>query len=278
MRDPRGHALVTGASSGIGEAIAREYARRGVPLILTARRTDRLEALAEELRARVPVQVLTADLAEPGAPARLVAEIAGLGLDVRILVNNAGYGVPGRYLRNDWETHAAFLQVMVGAVCELTWRLLPAIRASGAGRILNVASFAALVPSADGQTLYAPAKAFMVKFSESLALENADAQVHASALCPGFTWSEFHDVTGTRAMMARLPRWLWLEAADVARAGIEGVERGQVIVVPGAVYRALRLATRMLPERFLLRRMAKGSSRIRSTDALASRATPGDGV
>ena len=278
MRDPRGHALVTGASSGIGEAIAREYARRGVPLILTARRTDRLEALAEELRARVPVQVLTADLAEPGAPARLVAEIAGLGLDVRILVNNAGYGVPGRYLRNDWETHAAFLQVMVGAVCELTWRLLPAIRASGVGRILNVASFAALVPSADGQTLYAPAKAFMVKFSESLALENADAQVHATALCPGFTWSEFHDVTGTRAMMARLPRWLWLEAADVARAGIEGVERGQVIVVPGAVYRALRLATRMLPERFLLRRMAKGSSRIRSTDALASRATPGDGV
>lgn len=278
MRDPRGHALVTGASSGIGEAIAREYARRGVPLILTARRTDRLEALAEELRARVPVQVLTADLAEPGAPARLVAEIAGLGLDVRILVNNAGYGVPGRYLRNDWETHAAFLQVMVGAVCELTWRLLPAIRASGAGRILNVASFAALVPSADGQTLYAPAKAFMVKFSESLALENADAQVHATALCPGFTWSEFHDVTGTRAMMARLPRWLWLEAADVARAGIEGAERGQVIVVPGAVYRALRLATRVLPERFLLRRMAKGSSRIRSTDALASRATPGDGV
>lgn len=266
MTDPRGHALVTGASSGIGEAIAREYARRGVPLVLTARRTDRLEALAAGLRARVPVHVLPADLADPDAPARLVDAIAALGVPVRILVNNAGYGVPGRYLRSDWNTHAAFLQVMVGAVCELTWRLLPSIRDSGAGRILNVASFAALVPSADGQTLYAPAKAFMVKFSESLALENADAGVHATALCPGFTWSEFHDVTGTRAMMSKLPRWLWLEAADVARAGIDGVERGEVVVVPGAVYRALRVATRLMPERFLLRRMAKNSARIRSTE------------
>ena len=265
MSDPHGHALVTGASSGIGEAIAREYARRGVPLILTARRRERLEALAAELRAQVPVHVLTADLAQPDAPAQLVDAIAALGLQVRILVNNAGYGVPGRYLRNNWGTHAAFLQVMVGAVCELTWRLLPAIRRSGAGRILNVASFAALVPSADGQTLYAPAKAFMVKFSESLALENADAQVRVTALCPGFTWSEFHDVTGTREMMSRLPRWLWLEAGAVARAGIEGVERGQVLVVPGAVYRALRVATRLLPERFLLRRMAKNSARIRRT-------------
>lgn len=265
MSDPRGHALVTGASSGIGEAIAREYARRGVPLILTARRRERLEALAAELRAQVPVHVLVADLARPDAPARLVGAIDALGLQVRILVNNAGYGVPGRYLRNDWEAHAAFLQVMVGAVCELTWRLLPAVRASGAGRILNVASFAALVPSADGQTLYAPAKAFMVKFSESLALENADAQVRVAALCPGFTWSEFHDVTGTREMMSRLPRRLWLEAADVARAGIDGVERGRVVVVPGAIYRALRLATRLLPERFLLRRMAKNSARIRRT-------------
>ena len=106
----------------------------------------------------------------------------------------------------------------------------------------------------------------MVKFSESLALENADAGVHAAALCPGFTWSEFHDVTGTRAMMSRLPRWLWLDAADVARAGVEGAERGEVVIVPGAVYRALRVATRLLPERFLLRRMAKHSARIRSTE------------
>ena len=261
-----GHALVTGASSGIGAAIAREYARRGVPLVLVARREDRLQALAAELRERVEVHVLAADLADPAAPARLVDAIAAQGLAIRILVNNAGYGVPGRYLKHNWDTHAAFLQVMVGAVSELTWRLLPSIRASGGGRILNVASFAALVPSADGQTLYAPAKAFMVRFTESLALENADAGVHACALCPGFTRSEFHDVTGTRAMMSKLPKWMWLDADEVARAGIDGAERGEVVVVPGAVYKLLRFATRHLPERFLLRRMAKNSRRIRSAE------------
>ena len=261
-----GCALITGASSGIGVAIAREYARRGVPLVLTARRLERLEALAAELRAQVPVQTIAADLADPAAPAALVAELERRGLAVRILVNNAGYGVPGRYLRSDWDTHARFLQVMVGAVGELTWRLLPSIRSFGDGRILNVSSFAALVPAADGQTLYAPAKAWMVKFSEALSLENADRGVHVTALCPGFTRSEFHDVTGTREMMSRLPRWMWLEADEVARCGIDAVEAGRVLAVPGGVYRALRRLLWLLPDRFLLKRMARNSRRIRSIE------------
>ena len=110
-----GCALVTGASSGIGAAIAREYARRGVPLILTARREARLQALAAELAPQVPVQVIVADLATPGASAHLVEQIHARGLEVRILVNNAGYAVPGRYLDSDWNAHATFLQVMIGA-------------------------------------------------------------------------------------------------------------------------------------------------------------------
>ncbi|MEE7548850.1 SDR family NAD(P)-dependent oxidoreductase, partial [Xanthomonas sp. Kuri4-1] len=178
---------------------------------------ERLHALAEELRPRVAVETIALDLADPGAPAALVQELERRGVTIRILVNNAGYGLPGRYHRQDWQAHARFLQVMVGAVCELTWRLLPAIRASGQGRILNVASFAALVPGADGQTLYAPAKCFMLPFSESLAAENADCGVKVTALCPGFTGSEFHDVTGTRAAMAKLPGWAWLRADAVAR-------------------------------------------------------------
>jgi short-subunit dehydrogenase len=256
-------ALVTGASSGIGEAIAREYARRGVPLVLTARRVERLERLADELRPRVPVDVIAADLADPAAPRALAEELERRGLRVRILVNNAGYGLPGRYLSNDWRAHADFLQVMIGAVSELTWRLLPAIRADGRGRILNVASFAALVPSADGQTLYAPVKSFMVKFSEALSLENADAGVHATALCPGFTYSEFHDVNGMRDTVSALPRWMWLDAGDVARAGVDAAERGRVIAVPGTAYKLIRALTKPLPDSFLLRRMGRNSSRFR---------------
>jgi len=258
-----GRALVTGASSGIGAAIAREYARRGVPLILSARRVDRLEALAQELRGQIEVDVIAADLSSPDAPKALCEEIERRGLAVRILVNNAGYGVPGRYLKNDWKTHADFLQVMIGAVSELTWRLLPSIRAQGDGRILNVSSFAALMPAADGQTLYAPVKAFLVRFSEALSLENADRGVHATALCPGFTWSEFHDVTGTRDMMNRLPKRMWLQADDVARAGIDGVERGKTIVVPGLFYKTLYCLVRHLPDAWALKLMARNSSKIR---------------
>jgi short-subunit dehydrogenase len=263
---PTGYALITGASSGIGEAFAREYARRGVPLVLTARRLDRLEKLAAELRSQVPVEVIPADLSNPLASAGLVAEIERRGLTLRILVNNAGYGVPGRYLTKDWQVHAQFLQVMIASTSELTWRVLPALRASGNGRIINVASFAALVPGADGQTLYAPAKAYLVKFSESLSLENADRSVKVTALCPGFTWSEFHDVTGTRAMMSKLPKWAWLQADDVAKAGIDGVERGHVLVVPGRVYRMGYFIAKLLPSRLMLGLMGRNSRKIRQID------------
>ena len=260
-----GYALVTGASSGIGEQIAREYAKRGIPLVLTARRADRLQALATELQALVPVEIVAADLADPAAPAELVAELARRGVTIRILVNNAGYGLPGRYRSSDWADHAAFLQVMVTAVCELTWRLLPDIRASGQGRIINVASFAALMPAAEGQTLYAPAKSFLLKLSEALALENADRGVHVTALCPGFTYSEFHDVTGTRARMQVSPT-MWLQAADVARAGIDGNERGDVLVVPGWRYRLMHAIVKLLPHRVTLGMMARNSRKVRPLD------------
>lgn len=263
---PSGYALITGASSGIGAEIAREYARRGVPLILTARRVERLEALAAELRAQVPVDVIPADLAVADAPAQLCEAIRARGLAVRILVNNAGYGVVGRYPSSDWPVHAQFLQVMVGSVCELTWRLLPSLRSFPDGRILNVASLAGLMPSADGQTLYAPVKAFLIKFSESLAQENADRGLKVSALCPGFTYSEFHDVTGTRAMMSKLPKGLWLQADTVARAGIDGMERGRVIVVPGWRYKLLHGVTRHLSDQVRFRLMGRNSSKIRKAD------------
>jgi len=260
------HALVTGASSGIGAAIAREYARRGVPLVLTARRADRLEALAATLRAQVQVTCIAADLADPAAPAFLQAELAHQGIAVGHLVNNAGYGVPGRFLSSDWKTHADFLQVLVTSVCELTYRLLPAMEAAGHGRILNVASLAGLVPASAGHTLYGAAKAFVIRFSESLAQETAARGVHVTALCPGMTFTEFHDVNNMRERVSRLPAWLWQDADTVARAGLDAVERGQARCVPGGVNRVLAGLSKYLPEPAARALIASRSKDFRDVD------------
>ena len=242
------HALVTGASSGIGAAIAREYARRGVPLVLTARRLERLETLAAELRSQVPVEVLAADLADPASPAQLFEQVCRRGLNVSHLVNNAGYGVPGRYLSSNWKTHADFLQVLVTATAELTHRFLPAMEADGYGRILNVASLAGLTPASAGHTLYGAAKSFAIRFSESLAHEVKPHGVHVTALCPGFTYSEFHDVNGMRGRVSKLPRWLWQDASAVARLGVDAVERGDVRCVTGTANRVIATLAKYLPD------------------------------
>ena len=262
----QGHALITGASSGIGAALAREYARRGVPLILTARRAERLEALADELRSRVEVVVIAADLADPGAPAALHAGIAARGLHVAHLVNNAGYGVPGRYLSSDWKAHADSLQVMLTAVCELTHRFLPAMEAAGYGRIVNVASLAGLVPASAGHTLYGATKAFLIRFSESLALETTAKGVHVCALCPGFTYTEFHDVNGMREQVSKLPKLLWLDAGSVARLGLDAVDRGQTRCVTGRANRVIAGISKYLPDGLARALVASRSKEFRNAD------------
>ena len=260
-------ALVTGASAGIGAAIARELAARGANLVLTARRRDRLDALAQELRERqVRVETIAADLAEPAAPERLCADMAARGVAIDVLVNNAGYGVPGHLPAQPWPVHAAFVQVMVTAPCELAWRLLPPMQQRGYGRIVNVASLAGLVPGSAGHTLYAASKAFLIKFSQSLALENSKRGVNVCALCPGFTYSEFHDVTGTRGVVSKMPKWMWLGADEVARQGIDAVERGEVVWVTGRVNRAIKLLVKLLPDRLALRTMQKRSRQFRNQD------------
>lgn len=266
MNTSPAYTLVTGASSGIGEAIAREYANRGRALILLARRKERLDILARDLASKVPVEVLVADLADPAAPAAIEAELRARGLRLQGLVNNAGYGLPGAYHVPDWKQHARFLQVMINAVCELSWRLLPQLKEHGQGEILNVASLAGLVPGSAGHTLYAAAKAFMIRFSESLALENAASGLRVSALCPGFTYSEFHDVTGTRDQVSKMPSWMWLDAAQVAREGIDALQAGRAVYVPGRANRLIKALVQTLPDRWALRLVQKRSRDFRSLD------------
>lgn len=264
MQDRR-TALVTGASAGIGAAFARTLAERGHDLILTARRADRLERMAQDLTAAhgCRITVLPEDLGAAGAAERLAAAIAERGLAVDWLINNAGYGVPGAFDASGWETHAAFLRVMVEAPTELIWRLLPPMRERGYGRIVNVASLAGLVPGTAGHSLYPGAKAYLIKFSQSLAAENADRNVHVCALCPGFTFSEFHDVTGTRARMNKLPGFLWQSAEAVVGEGIAAVEAGRAVQVTGRVNRAIKTLVKLMPDRLASHLVRRQSHRWR---------------
>ena len=242
-------ALVTGASSGIGKAFAELLAEKGYALVLTARRLDRLDELAATLRQQhgVTVHTIAADLAEVNASSRIVAELQQQGIVIDVLVNNAGYGVPGSYVNVTWPDHSRFMQVMVTAVLDLTYRLLPAMIERGWGRVINIASVAGMVPAPAGHTLYGASKAFLIRFSEALSSENMPKGVHVTAVCPGFTYSEFHDVTGTRDKMNKVPGMLWLTAKDVAREGYDAVMRGDPVVVNGRIYRLLVWLTGALP-------------------------------
>ena len=234
-------ALVTGASSGIGKAFAELLAQKGYGVVLTARRNDRLDALATELREKygVAAHTIVADLSQPNATAQIASELAARKLTVDLLVNNAGYGVPGSYVNVPWLDHERFMQVMVTAVLDLTYRLLPGMLERGWGRIINIASVAGMVPAPAGHTLYGASKSFVIRFSEALQAENGPKGVNTTAVCPGFTWSEFHDVTGTRDRMNKMPNFLWLKAEDVAREGYGAVMKGRSVVVNGAIYRFL---------------------------------------
>ncbi len=199
MDDVRGRTvLITGASAGIGKAFAEVFAAKGWNVVLTARRLERLQALAEELSKKNNIQAtpIVQDLSHPDGVKRLIEAISENRLMIDGLVNNAGYGVPGYYARTRWEDQDAFLRVMVTAPCELAHVLLTPMIQRRFGRIINVASLAGMVPGSAGHTLYGAAKAFMIKFSQSLLLENRKANVLTTALCPGFTYTEFHDVTG----------------------------------------------------------------------------------
>jgi len=247
-------ALITGASAGIGEAFAEVFAANGFDVVLTARREDRLHAVATRLRDRfgVTAHVIPADLSHPAAPAMLWRAVEERGLTIDALVNNAGYGIPGAFIASEWPRQQALLQVMVVALAELTHRALPGMIARRYGRIINVASLAALVPAPAGHTLYAATKGFVVKFSEALAAEVRDSGVHVTAICPGFTRSEFHDVTGTRAKVDQLPPWMWLDAATVAREGLAAVSAATPVSVVGRVNRVIAWLARIIPRRLLV--------------------------
>ena len=258
MMAARPLAMVTGASSGIGLAFAEVLAADGHDLVLVARRADRLHALAQRLQAlhRVHAHVVTADLGLIGEPERIASWLQGRRLELDVLVNNAGYALSGSFNDSSLEDHRRWLEVMVTSPVLLTRLILPSMLARGRGRIVNVASIAAFVPDPTG-SLYNAAKSVMVGETRAIARDVKGTGVTLTAVCPGFTESEFHDVAGTRGFLNRLPGFVWMDAAEVARIGWRAAQRGQVVCVTGWVNILFTALGRIFPH-FLIDVLVSG--------------------
>jgi hypothetical protein len=258
-------AVVTGASSGIGEAIARELARRGFGVTLVARRADKLEALATELRAlRVRAEVVVADLADRDARTALPERIAHLELTPDILVNNAGLSTLGPVARSDPAAEINMIEVDVVAVADLCSRFLPGMVERRRGAVLNVASTGAFQPL-PGQAGYGAGKAFVLSYTQGLSAELRGTGVRATVVCPGPVATGFGERAGiTREdAEAALPKFMWETAENVARTALEALSKGRVVAVPGTANRVATAAGRLIPNRLLVPRIAKSHPGLR---------------
>ena len=249
-------ALVTGASSGIGESLARCFAQDGHDLILVARSADKLKALAATLSAELGVKawVEPADLAQPDAAQRLAATLRRKHRRVDVLVNNAGVLEQGAFASMPAASHAQMIQLNVAGLTALLAELLPPMVARGSGRVLNVASIAAFQPIPSLAT-YAATKAYVLSLTESLSEELRGTGVTLTALCPGITATGMlSKAREANAQLNQLPDFLIGDVDDVARQGFRACMRGDTICVPGVVNQAAMLASRSTPK-WLVRRL-----------------------
>jgi short-subunit dehydrogenase len=246
----RDTALITGASGGIGEELARLCAAHGYDLVLVARSKDRLRKLAGDLTGKHGVRalVLPADLADPGAPHRLCEELTAQGIEIDVLINNAGFGMQGPLAEMDVPAITGMLQVNIAALTLLTRLLLPPMIRKGRGRVLNVASTAAFVPGPFMAEYYA-SKAYVLSLTEALANELQGTGVTATALCPGPTSTGFAERAGVAHANLFQSRVMAVE--QVAREGFEGMLRGQAVVIPGARNRWLARLSGVAPRSLL---------------------------
>jgi uncharacterized protein len=257
---PEGTALVTGASSGIGSAIARELAHRRLNVTLVARREERLRELAAEVAAAhdVRVEVVAADLTDQGAREAVLAAVEAAGLVPAVLVNAAGLSTVGPVHRSDPAAELTMLRTDVEALAHLCSLALPGMVERGTGAILNVASTAAFQPM-PGQAGYAASKAFVVSYSQALRGELKGTGVTVTVLCPGPVKTEFAEAAGfdPDEAEAALPSIMWLAAGDVAEAGVDGLDRGRAVVIPGVANRLGAVGARLAPRSLLVPILAR---------------------
>jgi short-subunit dehydrogenase len=235
-------ALVTGATAGIGKAFASRLAAAGHGLVLVARDVERLEGLAASLRDAhgIPVEVLPADLSDRDAVERVAQRLRDDAHPVDLLVNNAGFGVRGRFVGGDLALQERVLEVMVRAVLVLSHAAVPGMVERGRGAVINVGSVAGFVPGGP----YSAAKAWVASFTVSLGIELHGTGVTATALCPGFVRTEFHQRAGASGGG---PGWAWLDADRLVRDCLQDVRRGRLVSVPSRRYRVAVVLLRHLP-------------------------------
>ena len=240
-----GPALITGASAGIGAGFARKLAARGHDLVLTARRKDRLDAVAADIRdcSGVRVDVVVGYLSAPSDNKRLERLIEERG-PFDFLINNAGFGTTGHFTPVKRNKHLDMLRVHAEATMRFTHAALPAMLAARRGSIINVSSVAGII-RVPGSTTYCSTKAFLNAFSETLAIELEGTGVRVQALCPGFTVTEFHDREEfVQFKRSSVPRYMWMTVHDVVSISLRDLARGKVICVAGLRYKLLVLLAR----------------------------------
>lgn len=237
-------ALITGASSGIGEAFARQLAARGYDLCITGRRRDKLETIAMELRKdhKVNVDVITADLATEAGISSLEAWIK-LNPSITLLINNAGFGTRGLFANKPSEKYSEMITVHAIASMRLTSAVLPAMLKAKQGAIINVSSTTAFLPLA-GNAVYSGTKSFLNSFTQALSYELKNSGVKVQLLAPGFTYSDFHkrpDYVG-RDTYSSVPKILWMKAEDVVKISLRALERNQLFCIPGWINKLIAVA------------------------------------
>lgn len=255
-------ALVTGASSGIGETFATALARLGLDLILVARSKDKLEKMTKELaRAHgCKVHALPADLSLPHPGAALAVEVAKRGLTVDLLVNNAGFGNAANFHKNEAARDQQMIALNVGAVVDLTHAFLPAMLERGDGGIINIASLAAFQPT-PFMTVYGATKAFVLSFSEGLWAEYRPKGIRVLAVCPGPVDTAFFEATGNTKLRGTVPKPMMMSAEKVVEQSLKAFRAGKTVVIPGVANKLISSMPRVMPRKLMAAAAAKAMKR-----------------
>jgi short-subunit dehydrogenase len=261
-------ALITGASAGIGAAFAKAYAARGFDVALVARRVERLEALGAELSARhgVTSYAIAADLSLFEAHLPVMAALAARGRHVDALVNNAGFGVAQTFTAVDWARQRDFLMTLAVTPCALAHAVIPGMVERGGGAILNIGSIAAFSPGVAGNTLYPGVKSLMVKFSEALDCEYRAKGLRITAVCPGFTETEFADKAGISDAVGGGARMISQTADQVAAIALKANDAGRVVVVTGVHNKLAVFLMRRLPQSLVRRVINAAAAKYRPNE------------